>query len=231
MSEPPQLGWPGRVAALVLVFLGGFVVMVLEIYGALFMRSEGFGGTHEVWISQIGIVMVALSMGYYLGGRLADRFQRASFLTWLLYPVGIFIFFTHEIGSPLMEVEWILDADEILGSSVVSTAVFLPPCFVLGMLAPYMIRLTAQQVSDLGQVAGRVYAASTVGSIAGVFGPVLLIPTHGEMNLPVVSNQQVFHIAGGLTMGLGVLCWVMDRWLVAAGGEQPDAEYVEQEEA
>jgi len=62
-------------------------------------------------------------------------------------------------------------------------------------------------------VAGRVYAASTVGSIAGVFVPVLLIPQTGATNVPRVSIEQVFHLAGGLTVGLGVLCWVMDRWL------------------
>ena len=219
MSEPAQLGLTGRLGALVLVFLGGFVVMVLEIYGAHFMRP-GFGGSHDVWVSQIGIVLVALSLGYYLGGRLADRFQRASFLTWLLYPAGIFIFFTKQIGSPVLKLDWVQEANVVLASTAVSAVLFLPPCFVLGMLAPYMIRLTAQRVEHVGAVAGNVYAASTAGSIAGVFGPVLLIPQMGATNVPTLSMEQMFHVAGGLTMGLGVLCWLLDHWL-GAGPERP----------
>ena len=212
MSEPGQQEWSGRLAALALVFLGGFVVMVLEVYGAYLMRPY-FGSSQEVWLAMIGMVMAALSVGYYLGGRLADHFQRASFLTWLLYPAGVFIFFTKEIGTPVLELEWMETANVVLASTVVSAAVFLPPCFVLGMLAPYMIRMSARSLENVGAVAGRVYAASTVGSIAGVFVPVLLIPQTGATNVPRVSIEQVFHLAGGLTVGLGVLCWVMDRWL------------------
>ncbi len=211
MTDPVQPSWPGHLAALVLVFLGGFVVMVLEVYGAYLMRPY-FGSSHEVWLAMIGMVMVALSAGYYLGGRLADRFKRASFLTWLLYPAGVFIFFTKEIGTPVLTLDWVQEANVILASTSVSAVVFLPPCFVLGMLAPYMIRLCAHSVEHVGAVAGRVYAASTMGSIAGVFGPVLLIPNQGEMNLPIISTEQVFQITGGLTMALGVLCWHMDRW-------------------
>ena len=143
---------------------------------------------------------------------MADRFKRASFLTWLLYPAGVFIFFTKEISTPVLELQWMETANVVLASTAVSTAVFLPPCFVLGMLAPYMIRLCAHSVEHVGAVAGKVYAASTMGSIAGVFAPVLLIPQIGATNVPMWSIEEVFHIAGGLTMGLGVLCWLMDHW-------------------
>ena len=121
MTEPAQPGWTGRLAALVLVFLGGFVVMVLEVYGAYLMRPY-FGSSQEVWLAMIGMVMVALSAGYYLGGRIADRFRRASFLTWLLYPAGVFIFFTKEISTPVLELQWMETANVVLASTAVSTA-------------------------------------------------------------------------------------------------------------
>ena len=60
MSEPAQQEWSGRLAALALVFLGGFVVMVLEVYGAYLMRPY-FGSSQEVWLAMIGMVMAALS--------------------------------------------------------------------------------------------------------------------------------------------------------------------------
>ncbi len=221
MTEMAHIGWPGRLAALVLVFLGGFTVMVLEVYGAYLMRPF-FGSSQEVWLAMIGMVMVALSGGYYLGGCLADRFKRASFLTWLLYPAGIFIYFTKDISTPVLELQWMETANVVMASTVVSAVVFLPPCFVLGMLAPYMIRLCAHSVENVGAVAGKVYAASTVGSIAGVFVPVLLIPKTGATNVPQLSNESMFHIAGGLTMGLGVLCFLTDRWLEAPHREPPE---------
>ena len=66
-------------AAVVLVFLGGFIIMVLEIIGARFLAKD-FGSSFHVWVSQIGVVLIALALGYYLGGALADRWQRLSFL-------------------------------------------------------------------------------------------------------------------------------------------------------
>src|SRR6476660_6089887 len=74
--------------ALLLVFLGGFAVMVLEIIGARYLAKD-FGGSFYVWISQIGVILIALALGYYFGGALADRHPRPSFLTWWLLPAGI----------------------------------------------------------------------------------------------------------------------------------------------
>src|SRR3974390_2930600 len=75
-------------AAAVLVFLGGFIIMVLEIIGARFLAKD-FGSSFHVWVSQIGVVLIALALGYYLGGTLADRWHRASLLFALLLPAGI----------------------------------------------------------------------------------------------------------------------------------------------
>src|SRR5207248_5511469 len=77
-----------RAAAVLFVFLGGFAVMVLEIVGARYLAKD-FGGSFYVWISQIGVVLIALALGYYVGGRLADKWQRLSVLTVLLVPSGL----------------------------------------------------------------------------------------------------------------------------------------------
>jgi predicted MFS family arabinose efflux permease len=73
--------------AAVLVFLGGFIIMVLEIVGARFLAKD-FGSSFHVWVSQIGVVLIALAAGYYLGGALADRWQRRGLLVLLLAPRG-----------------------------------------------------------------------------------------------------------------------------------------------
>src|SRR6478672_8841603 len=75
-------------AAAALVFVGGFIIMVLEIIGARFLAKD-FGSSFHVWVSQIGVVLIALALGYYLGGALADRWQRLSFLMVLLAPTAL----------------------------------------------------------------------------------------------------------------------------------------------
>src|SRR6185295_2963464 len=78
------------VAAALLVFLGGFAIMVLEIIGARYLAKD-FGGSFYVWISQIGVILAALALGYGIGGALADRFQRARFLVLPLGLAGLFV--------------------------------------------------------------------------------------------------------------------------------------------
>src|SRR5512136_447311 len=75
-------------AAATLVFLSGFIIMVLEIIGARFLAKD-FGSSFYVWVSQIGVILIALALGYYVGGTLADRYRRVSFLTVLLAPAGL----------------------------------------------------------------------------------------------------------------------------------------------
>src|SRR5712691_7870019 len=78
-------------AAATLVFIGGFIMMVLEIIGARFLAKD-FGSSFHVWVSQIGVVLIALALGYFLGGALADRWQRLSVLMWLLVPAALVLF-------------------------------------------------------------------------------------------------------------------------------------------
>src|SRR5258706_15819464 len=75
-------------AASALAFVGGFVLMALEIIGARYLAKD-FGGSFYVWVSQIGVVLIALALGYYIGGTLADHCQRLSVLSAMLVPSGI----------------------------------------------------------------------------------------------------------------------------------------------
>lgn len=197
-------------AAILLVFLGGFAVMVLEIIGARFLLKD-FGGAFYVWTSQIGVVLVALSLGYWFGGRWADRFQRARFLAWLLVPAALFTFAIPDFAPRLINAlvsRHPADADipllwQKLDPALGSALVFLFPCFVLATLSPYTIRLAASQLGHVGAVSGAVYAASTAGSVAGVF-------ISGYVLLDHLSLSMIFRATGGLTLGLAGLCWWLD---------------------
>ena len=197
-------------AAILLVFLGGFAIMVLEIIGARFLATD-FGSSFYVWVSQIGVILTALALGYFVGGALADRFQRASFLFFLLAPAGVVTFLIPKFAKPLINaiiMRHPLDRNipplwQKLDPAIGSSLIFLLPCFVLAMLSPYVIRLAAKKLAHVGRISGLVYAASTVGSIAGVFVSGYVLIDH--MNL---SN--IFRATGGLTVLLGLLCLGLD---------------------
>src|SRR5437773_1087610 len=122
-------------AAATLVFIGGFIIMVLEIIGARFLARD-FGGYFYIWVSQIGVVLIALALGYYLGGALADRWQRLSVLILLLVPAGVAVFvipnceawlidriiLRHPADQPI-PILW-QKLDPVLGSALI----FLLPC-------------------------------------------------------------------------------------------------------
>jgi spermidine synthase len=199
-----------NIATGMLMFLGGFALMVLEVVGARFLARD-FGNNFYVWVNQIGVILTALSLGYFAGGALADRFPRARVLAWMLVPAGLFIWFIPELSRPLLD--WIVNRhpageplptlwqklDPVLGSAIV----FLLPGFVLATLSPFMIRLISESITQVGRVSGMVYAAGTVGSIAGVF-------VSGYVLIEHMRISSIFRGTGALTVGLGILSALMD---------------------
>lgn len=202
-----------RIATVAFVFLGGFVIMVLEMIGVLYLAKD-FGGSFYVWTSQIGMILTALSLGYAIGGSLADRFQRTAFLAAPLAVAGIFTFFIPQISPPLINaiiqrhppgqdipMIW-MKLDPAFGSAVI----FFLPCFALAILSPYMIRITARQLEKVGAVSGLIYAASTVGSIGGVF-------VSGYILIDYLTVSAIFRAMGILVLVLAGLALAMDFWL------------------
>ena len=200
--------------AATLVFIGGFIIMVLEIIGARFLAKD-FGSSFHVWVSQIGVVLIALALGYYLGGALADRWQRLSILLVLLIPAGIIVFLIPNYAAFLIDVIiqrhppdreiplfW-QKFDPVLGSGLI----FLMPCVVLATLSPYMIRLATFNLAQVGRSSGFIIAASTVGSIAGVF-------VSGFVLIDKMKLSDIFRVMGILTIALGLMCLGWDRWFL-----------------
>jgi hypothetical protein len=204
-------------AGMVIVFLSGFSVMVLEIIGARFLAKD-FGSSFYVWVSQIGVVLAALALGYACGGALADHFHRLSWLALVLVPAGLVTYGIPWFEPPLVNAIiqrhpadvpipplW-QKLDPALGSALV----FFLPCAALAALSPYMIRVAAGQLTRVGRTSGLIYAASTVGSIAGVF-------VSGYVLMEQMTISNIFRTTGVLTVLLGVLCWLMDGWF--SGGK------------
>jgi len=197
--------------AILIVSLGGFAIMVLEIIGARYLARD-FGSSFYVWVSQIGMILVALALGYAIGGALADRFQRLSFLALLLVPAGLMTFLIPNYAPRLINaiimrhpvdhsipVVW-----QKLDPAIGSALIFLLPCFGLATLSPYMIRLATRHLAHVGRISGGIIAASTVGSIAGVF-------VSGYILIDQMTVPNILRTMGVMTGLLGIMCLVMDK--------------------
>jgi len=200
-----------KIVVALFVFLGGFTIMALEIIGARYLAKD-FGGSFYVWISQIGVILIALALGYAIGGALADRWQRARFLAAPLALAGLFIYLIPTFSPSLLDAIvmrhpagqdipalW-MKLDPAMGSAVV----FFLPCFALAVISPYMVRVTARRLERVGTTSGLIYAASTAGSIAGVF-------VAGYIFIDCLSMTSIFRILGGLTFLLAALSIVIDN--------------------
>src|SRR3712207_6290059 len=167
----------------VVVFVVGISTLGAEIAAARLLAPY-FGASTIVWANTIGIVLVALSIGYWYGGRVADRDPSPEGLLKIVLLGAVLVAAVPFVADPFLEVA--VDAlDEIsagafAGSLVAVLALVAVPVLVLGMVAPYAIRLSVDKVEQAGQIAGRLYAISTIGSLlATMLSALLFIPLLG----------------------------------------------------
>jgi spermidine synthase len=166
-----------------LVLVGGACSLATEMAGARLLAPY-FGTSNVVWANVIGLILVYLSLGYWLGGKLADRHptERALGLVVLVAAVaiGVLPFATAPLFSAAASAFAGVSAGAFIASFAGTLLMFAVPVTALGAVAPWAIRLAVRDVAEAGAVAGRLYALSTLGSIGGTFLPVLyLIPQVG----------------------------------------------------
>ena len=152
----------------VVVFLCGAIVMILEIVGARVLAPY-LGTSIFVWTSLIGIILGSLSLGYWWGGKLADRRPSYRAFALIICLSGIFvtlITFSKEIV--LLAIQGAI-SDVRMGAAVATLALFAVPSVLLGMVSPYAVKLRVDDLDKSGATVGYLYAISTIGSIIGTF--------------------------------------------------------------
>ena len=174
----------------VLVFVVGTGSLGAEI-AAVRLLAPYFGASTIVWANTIGVVLVALSVGYWLGGRLADRHPNMRGLCLVALSAAGLLALVPFAADPLLNVA--VDAlDEIsagafVGSLLAVLVLVAVPVLLLGAVSPYAIRLAVSTVEEAGTVAGRLYAISTAGSLVGTLGSALVL-------IPLVGTRRTFLI-------------------------------------
>jgi spermidine synthase len=193
-----------------LVFVVGIATLGSEIAVARLI-APFFGDSTIVWANTIAVVLVALSIGYWFGGRLADRHPHLQGLCLLVLASSVLLAVVPIVAQPLLTLS--VDAFDnvsvggFAGSLFGVLALVSVPVLMLGAVSPWAIRLKLERVEDSGETAGRMYAISTVGSLLGTFSASLLL-------IPLVGTQRTFLVyaivlAVVSALGLG------RRWLLA----------------
>ena len=167
----------------VLVLVAGAASLSTEMTGARLLAPY-FGASDLVWSNVIGLILISLAVGYWVGGRLADRFPTHRALAIVVLVAALALAVIPFAARPLFLAAANAFANVSAGAFIASffgaLAMFIIPVTALGAVAPWSVRLSVDDVGHSGRVAGRLYALSTLGAIMGTFLPVLvLIPALG----------------------------------------------------
>jgi spermidine synthase len=159
--------------AAVVAFTASFCTLVIELVAGRVLAPY-VGVSLYTWTSIIGVVLAGISGGAYAGGKLADRRPAESTLAWLLLASGAAAILIAPATSLLAGDDGILTSLGIASTLVqrvvlLSFVLFFLPAFFLGMISPVAVKLAVRDLESAGSVVGKIYALSTLGSIAGTF--------------------------------------------------------------
>ncbi len=185
----------------IVVFVAGYTSLGVEL-AASRLLDPWFGNSIFVWASLIGLILLYLAVGYWLGGRLADRRPDTELLLTIAAVAAVSVAMVPLISRPILQkaagVFVNYDTTLLAASFVATLALFSLPTILLGMVSPFVIRLLVRSAEQAGEVAGRVFALSTIGSILGVFVTVLIM-------IPNLGTRRTFISLGLLLLGITVL--------------------------
>ena len=186
---------------LTMVFASGMTTMAVEMSASRLLQPH-FGDSLLVWANLIGLILIYVAVGAWLGGRWADRHPERATLYRITASAGFLIGLVPFIAQPILRLADLglrdFAASILLASFLGVVLLFALPVTLLGCVPPFALRLTVRDVGTSGGAAGRVYALSTGGSILGTFLSVLLL-------IPCIGTRRTFLLLGLFLPGLSVL--------------------------
>lgn len=168
----------------------GATILIVEILGAK-MLAPFFGTSHFVWTAQIGVTLVSLALGYYIGGKIADRWQKPGIIYLSMLLAAVYLCLTVPLCRPVAYA--FLKFKLAVGSLLASMFLFFIPLCLLAMVAPLIVRLLTSSLNIVGGQVGRLSAISTIGSVVGT----LLI---GYIMIPNFPNSMTMYFTAILLM-------------------------------
>ena len=183
------------------VFFSGMTSLAAE-FGASRLLQMRFSSINLVWATIIGLILVYLAVGYAIGGRWADRSPNAgtmyAIMAWGGFTLGLVPFVAQPVLLAAATASDQLNLGIMAGSFLSTLVLFSIPVTLLAMISPFAIRVSMDETSHAGNVAGRLYAISTVGSVLGAFLPSLLL-------FPIIGTSRTILVFGIGTLAIGLL--------------------------
>ena len=195
-----------------IVFFGGLSSIGAELTVSRLIAPY-FGSSTFIWATIIGITLAFLSVGYWIGGRLADRRPTAHVLYGVTAAAAVAIGLVPILARPILGASLTafqnLDVGAFYGALVGTLLLLALPVTLLGFVTPYAIRLRVQDVRSAGETAGSIYALSTAGSIAGSFLPVLVF-------IPLLGTARTFLVLALLLLVPSIVGLALVRAILPA---------------
>jgi len=183
-------------------FLSGGVLLGLEIVASRILAPY-FGNSVYVWGSLISVFLLALSIGYWLGGVLADRRPTLGTLALILVTAADFILVLPLVYLPVGRFVSELNLEFRFSVLLISVLFFLVPSVLMGMVSPFAIKLSATVLEEIGRTSGRVYAISTLGSISGALAVSFFL-------IQWLGTRAIIVVLGLILLALSLLCAVWE---------------------
>ncbi|MCB8979442.1 MAG: fused MFS/spermidine synthase [Ardenticatenaceae bacterium] len=196
------------------VFVAGMSTLAIEFTTSRMLQTV-YGTSNIVWANVIGLVLLFLTVGYFIGGRLADKRPYPqtfyALVAWAGFSSVFFLLLTSVLLKTAASAMAAVNVGAIASSLVGVIFALAVPVTLLGCISPFAIRLAVQNVAEAGRISGRIYAISTWGSLLGTYLPVLLV-------IPLAGSRLTALLFGGilLLVGLGGLWLTGSRSRIAA---------------
>jgi spermidine synthase len=160
------------------VFTSGMTTLAIEVTASRLLQTT-FGTSNLIWANIIGLMLVYLTVGYFVGGRLADRYPRPlpfyRLVAWGAFFAGLVPVIADPVIKAASTAVYSFQAGAAVAAFVATLALFSVPVILLGCVSPYAIRLAVSDPASAGRISGQMYGISTLGSIVGTFLPSLLL--------------------------------------------------------
>ncbi|MDZ4669567.1 MAG: fused MFS/spermidine synthase [Phototrophicales bacterium] len=183
------------------VFISGMTTLAIELSASRLLGSV-FGTSNLVWANVIGLMLLYLTIGYFIGGRWADRSPYHKTLYRIMLWAAFLSALVPLVARPILQGAALavtgVEAGLALGSFISVLILFSVPVTLLGCISPFAIRLAVTKSEEAGRVSGQIYAISTLGSLLGTFLPTLIL-------IPELGTALTFLFFSGCLYGIAFI--------------------------